>query len=95
VTLVFSPLGSSGTVSLGVAVGVLVVVLSPLVVVSVEGTAVLGAVVRPGRDGVVRLAPPGVGVLTVVLLGPLVRVGSLSRGSVTSGGTTPVLRLLA
>ena len=94
VTLLFGPLGSSGAVSLRIVIGVAVVVLSPLIITSIEGPAVLGAVVRPGRDGVVRLAPPGVGISTVLLVGPLGVIGSTARCSVTSGGTLPVLGLI-
>ena len=79
--------GSSSIAGHGVGNAVLVVVLSPLVVVSADLACVLLIIVGLSGDGVVRLAPSGVGVLTVSLLGVLVVVVStllLGRGS---GGT--------
>jgi len=79
--------GGSGAVLVGGTALVLIAVLTPLVVLGTDGALVVLVVVRLGRDGVVRLAPPGVSVLTVVLLSPLVVVVSGLLGSVLPRGT--------
>ena len=58
----------------GVAGLVAVVVLGPLVVVGPDLASVLLVIVGLSRDGVVRLAPSGVGIGAVGLLGPLIVV---------------------
>jgi len=56
-----------------------IVILGPLVVVSTDLAGVLLVIVLVGLDKVVRLAPPGVGIGTVGVLGPGIVVSS-SRG---------------
>ena len=77
--------------SLAIAIGVTgvpsVVVLGPLVVISANLLGVVLVVVGLGRDGIVRLAPSGVVVLAVGLLGPLVVVVGAVGGTVGSRGT--------
>ena len=58
----------------GVAGLVAVVVLGPLVVVGPDLASVLLVIVGLGGDGVISLAPSGVGVRAVGLLGPLIVV---------------------
>lgn len=58
----------------GVAGLVAVVVLGPLVVVGPDLASVLLVIVGLGGDGVIGLAPSGVGVRAVGLLGPLIVV---------------------
>ena len=58
----------------GIAGVVAVVVLGPLVVVGPDLASVLLVIVGLSRDGVVRLAPSGVGIGAVGLLGPLIVV---------------------
>jgi len=87
VTLV---LGGSGLAVAGLVAGVVsVVVVSPDVVVSADLSRVVLVVVGLGVDAVVRLAPSGVEVLAVSLLGPLVVVVSGFGGTVLSGSTLP------
>ena len=58
----------------------LVEVLGPLVVTGAHLALVLGVVVRSSVDRVVRLAPSGVGVLAIALLGPgIVVVSAAAR----------------
>merc|ERR1719464_220670 len=66
--------GSSLLVGVGGAGVVTIVVLGPLVVISPDLARVLLVVVGFGSDGVVGLAPSGVVVGAVGLLGPLVVV---------------------
>jgi len=69
-----------------------IVVLGPLIVVSTDLAGVLFVVVLVGVDEVVGLAPPGVGVLTVGVLGPcVVVVTGLSGGTLL--GSSVVLAL--
>lgn len=78
--------GRSGlAVGVGVLGGVTIVVLGPLVVVSPDLARVLLVVVGLGVDAVVGLAPSGVVVGAVGLLGPLVVVVSGVLGSVRLG----------
>ena len=85
----------------GLAVGVTgllvvsVVVLSPLVVIGPHGALIPLVVVALGINGVVRLAPSGVGVLSVSLLGPLVVVVATLGGAVLSGGISHLLVAVA
>ena len=82
--------GGSSAVSVDILGGASVVVLSPHVVVSTDLAGVLLVIVGVGSDGVVRLAPSGVEVAAVGLLGPLVVVvGAL--GSLVRGGSTLIL----
>ena len=73
--------------SVDVLLGVSIVVLSPLVVVSTDLAGVLLIIVGGGVDHVVGLAPSGVLVTAVSLLGPRVVVVSASSGSFASGGS--------
>ena len=90
VATVLLPLGGGGAVLLGITVGVIVTVLSPLVISGLEPPSVLGALVVASLHGVVRLAPSGVLILTVSLLGPGVVVVSTVGGLAVGGGTLPV-----
>jgi len=90
VATVLLPLGGGGAVLLGITVGVIVTVLSPLVIIGLEPPSVLGALVVASLHGVVRLAPSGVLILTVSLLGPGVVVVSTVGGLAVGGGTLPV-----
>ena len=84
------PGGGSSTAADRVTLIVDIAVLSPLVIVGLEPPGVLGAIVRAGLHGVVRLAVSGVTVLTVGLLGERVSVVSTTGGLGTLGGTLPV-----
>ena len=66
--------GSGLEIAISVTRVVSVVVLGPLVVISLDCASVALIVVGLGRDGVVRLAPPGVVIGSVGLLGPLIVV---------------------
>ena len=74
-----------------------VVVLSPLIIISADLTGVVLVVVRASSNGVVRLAPSGVVVRAVSLLGPLVIVvaahGSTALPVGTVGGELLALAL--
>ena len=89
VATVLTPVRSGFTVRVLITIGVLVVVLSPLVIISLEPSGVLGVIVRTSLDGIVRLAPPGVLVLTVSLLGPVVVIVTTSSLSGASRGALP------
>lgn len=89
VATVLTPVRSGFTVRILITIGVLVVVLSPLVIISLEPSGVLGVIVRTSLDGIVRLAPPGVLVLTVSLLGPVVVIVTTSSLSGASRGALP------
>ena len=85
-------LGGSGlAVTLSTASVVLVVFLSPLVVIGPDLATVLLVFVAPGVNRVVRLAPSGVSVDTVGLLGPVVVVVLSTRGNVPGGGIVLLL----
>ena len=83
--------GSGLAVRVGLTGVVTIVVLSPLVVVSPDLASVLLIIVGLGGDGVVRLAPSGVGVGAVSLLGPLVVVVAAVLGTPCLGGIAVVL----
>ena len=89
VLAVLTPVRCGFTVRVLITIGVLVVVLSPLVIISLEPSGVLGVIVRTSLDGIVRLAPPGVLVLTVSLLGPVVVIVTTSSLSGASRGALP------
>ena len=89
VATVLTPVRSGFTVRVLITIGVPVVVLSPLVIISLEPSGVLGVIVRTSLDGIVRLAPPGVLVLTVSLLGPVVVIVTTSSLSGASRGALP------
>jgi hypothetical protein len=77
--------GSALAVRTSLAIPIGVVVLSPLVVISLDLASVVLVVVGSGLDGVVRFAPSAVAVGAVGLLGPLVVVVALNLS-----GTSPV-----
>ena len=88
-------LGVSGLViGINVARVVCVSVLGPLVVISLDSASVRLIFVGLGRDGVVRLAPPGVVVRSVGLLGPLIVVIGTLGSLVRSRGTIPLFTLV-
>ena len=87
--------GSGLAVSVGTSGVVSVVVLSPLVVISIDLSGVRLVVVRLGRDGVVGLAPSGVEVGTGGGLGPLVVVVAGCLGGSLLGGTFPFVGTVA
>lgn len=89
--LALSPDGSGLAVGAGIRVVEAVVVLSPLVVISLEPSGVLLVVVRASGDAVVRLAPSGILVLTVGLFGPGVVVVSSMSSSASLRCAAPVL----
>jgi hypothetical protein len=84
-----APLGGSLSVGTGVTRVVSIVVLSPLVIIGLDGSGVALAVVRLGGDRVVGLAPSGVVVGAVSLLGPLIVVVSTSGGLLGGGSALP------
>ena len=85
----WSLVGSRGSLAVGARVCLVlaIVVLGPLVVVGPHFPAVLLVVVGLGVDGVIGLAPAGVVVTTVSLLGPLVVVVA-TLGSTLRGGSS-------
>jgi len=89
VATVLGPDGSSLAVLLAILVVVTIVVLSPLVVISLEPSGVLFVVVRSGLNGIVRLAPSGILVLTVGLLGPGVVIVAGGRCCLVSRSALP------
>jgi len=92
--LALSPDGSGLAVGTGIGVVEAVVVLSPLVIISLEPSGVLLVVVRASGDAVVRLAPSGILVLTVGLFGPGVVVVSSLSSSALGRCTSPELSAL-
>ena len=84
-----APLGGGLSVSTSVTRVVSIVVLSPLVIIGLDGSGVALAVVRLGGDRVVGLAPSGVVVGAVSLLGPLIVVVSASGGLLGGGSSLP------
>merc|ERR1719232_1383651 len=72
-----------------------VVVLSPLVIISLNGSGVALVVVRLCGDGIVGFAPSGVEVGAVSLLGPLVIVVGTACGLGVVRGAAPVAVHLA
>ena len=84
-----APLGGSLSVGTSVTRVVSIVVLSPLVIIGLDGSGVALAVVRLGGDRVVGLAPSGVVVGAVSLLGPLIVVVSTSGGLLGGGSALP------
>merc|ERR1719216_120838 len=86
---VLAPPGGGVAVSIGVTGVVPVVILGPLVIIGADLTSVVLVGVALGLNGVVRLAPSGVVVGSVSLLGPgIVVVGTLG-GTVGTRGTLP------
>ena len=86
---VLAPLGGTTSLSTSISGVISVIILSPLVVIGLDGSGVALVVVRLGRDGIVRLAPSGVVVGAVSLLGPLVVVVSTSGGLLGGGSSLP------
>ena len=68
-----------------------VVVLSPLIVVGADTSGVVLIVVGLGLNGVIRLAPSGVVVRAISLLGPDIVVVATTGGTVALAGTLPDL----
>jgi hypothetical protein len=85
----------SSAVLLGITVSVHVAVLSPLVVIGLEPPSVAGAIIRASLHGIVRLAPPGVGIGAVCLLGPGIVVVLTLSSLVAARGTLPVRAAVA
>ena len=88
--VLLGPLGGLLAAGVGVTGVVSVVVLSPLVIISLNGSGVALVVVRLGGDGIVGLAPSGVEVGAVSLLGPLVIVVGTACSLGVVGGAAPV-----
>merc|ERR1719350_2377132 len=88
--VLLGPLGGLLAAGVGVTGVVSVVVLSPLVIISLNGSGVALVVVRLGGDGIVGFAPSGVEVGAVSLLGPLVIVVGTACGLGVVGGAAPV-----
>merc|ERR1719464_2090695 len=86
---VLAPPGGGVAVSIGVTGVVPVVILGPLVIIGADLTSVVLVGVALGLNGVVRLAPSGVVVRSVSLLGPGVVVVGTLGGTVGTGGTLP------
>jgi len=83
------------SVNVGILLGVDIPVLGPLVVVSAHLAGVLLVVVLVGVDEVIGLAPPGVVVRAVSLLGPCVGIVGTSGGLLARGGLDVVSRSFA
>merc|ERR1719350_2678749 len=88
--VLLGPLGGLLAAGVGVTGVVSVVVLSPLVIISLNGSGVALVVVRLGGDGIVGFAPSGVEVGAVSLLGPLVIVVGTACSLGVVGGAAPV-----
>ena len=86
----FAPGGGGVSAGVGIAGVIPVVILSPLVIIGLDGSGVGLVVIRLGTDSIVGLAPSGVVVGAVGLLGPLVVVVGTSGGLAGAGGTLPV-----
>lgn len=93
VSVLLAPDGGGLAVLTSGSLVVVVVILSPLIIISLEPSGVLLVLVRASLHGIVRLAPPGVGVLTVSLLGPRVVIVTLSGSLIRCGSTLPLLAL--
>ena len=95
VATVLGPDGSSLAVLGAILVVVTIVVLSPLVVISLEPSGVLLVVVGTSLDGIVRFAPSGILVLTVGLLGPGVVIVAVGRSGLLVRSALPDLTLVS
>ena len=89
-SVLLAPPGGGSASGVGVTGIVSVVVLSPLVVIGLNGSGVALVVVRLRGDGIVGLAPSRVIVGAVSLLGPLVVVVGTARGLGVLGCAPPV-----
>ena len=88
--VLLAPLGGGSASGGGITGIVSVVVLSPLVVIGLNGSGVALVVVRLRGDGIVGFAPSRVIVGAVSLLGPLVVVVGTARGLGVVGCAPPV-----